>query len=53
MRSAAANGVLEHGLLPDPEGQEISDLKERMAHLERQMKALQDEMSGKPTSGAA
>jgi serine O-acetyltransferase len=53
MRSAATNGVLEHGLLPDPEGQEISDLKERVAELERQLQALHDEMSRKPTSGAA
>jgi serine O-acetyltransferase len=50
MRSAPTNGVLEHGLLPDPEGQEISDLKERVADLERQIKALQRETSGKPGS---
>jgi serine O-acetyltransferase len=47
MRSSSTNGVLEHGLLPDPEGQEISDLQERVADLERRMKTLQDEMSGK------
>lgn len=53
MRSAPANGVLEHGLLPDPEGQDISDLQKRVADLERQLRALHDQMSGKPTSGAA
>ncbi len=34
-------GVLEHGQLPDPEGQEINDLKERVAELEELVKALQ------------
>ncbi len=37
---SAADGVLEHGQLPDPEGQEINDLKERVAALEAQMKAI-------------
>jgi hypothetical protein len=27
-------------MLPDPEGQEISDLRERVADLERQVQAL-------------
>jgi hypothetical protein len=40
MRSAAIEGVLEHGQLPDPEGQEINDLKERVAQLEAEMKAI-------------
>src|SRR5580658_8730456 len=35
-------GTLDHGALPDPEGQEINDLKERVADLERQLKALLD-----------
>jgi serine O-acetyltransferase len=39
MRSAA-DGVLEHGQLPDPEGQEINELKERVAELEAQVKTL-------------
>lgn len=39
-RSAAMEGVLEHGQLPDPEGQEINDLKERVAHLEAELKAI-------------
>jgi serine O-acetyltransferase len=34
-------GVLEHGQLPDPEGQEIEDLKERVAELEEIVKAMQ------------
>ncbi|MDQ6707785.1 MAG: serine O-acetyltransferase [Acidobacteriota bacterium] len=29
-----ANGVLEHGQLPDPEGQDIEDLQKRVAELE-------------------
>jgi serine O-acetyltransferase len=39
MRSAT-DGVLEHGQLPDPEGQEINELKERVAELEAQVKTL-------------
>ncbi len=35
-------GVLEHGLLPDPEGQDIADLKARVAELEHQIKAVLD-----------
>jgi serine O-acetyltransferase len=42
VRMRVANGVLEHGQLPDPEGQEINDLKERVAELENQMKELRD-----------
>ena len=35
-------GVLEHGQLPDPEGQEINDLKERVwLNWKRLVKALQ------------
>ncbi len=30
-------GVLDHGLLPDPEGQEIEDLKRRVADLEARL----------------
>jgi serine O-acetyltransferase len=40
MRSAP-DGVLEHGQLPDPEGQEIDDLKQRVADLEEMFKSLQ------------
>ena len=36
---------LEHGMLPDPEGQEISDLRERLADLEQQVQALLKEES--------
>src|ERR1700683_4172452 len=39
MRTANA-GMLEHGQLPDPEGQEISELKDRVAELEDQVKQL-------------
>ena len=41
------NGVLDHGHLPDPEGQEISELKERVAALEGEMKTLLDAISPK------
>ena len=44
---AASDGVLEHGLLPDPEGQEIDELKQRVADLESRMKAILDEMPAK------
>jgi serine O-acetyltransferase len=40
VRQRGAEGELEHGMLPDPEGQEISDLRERVADLERQVQAL-------------
>lgn len=33
--------VLDHGLLPDPEGQEIEDLKQRVAALEARLSAMQ------------
>lgn len=38
-----AGGVLDHGQLPDPEGQEIDELKERVAALEEIVRALQKE----------
>ena len=40
VRIRAAQGVLEHGMLPDPEGQEINELKQRLEDLEAQVKAL-------------
>ena len=45
VRQRGTEGVLEHGLLPDPEAQEIADLRDRIAGLERQVQALigQDE----------
>ena len=33
-------GVLDHGMLPDPEGQEIEELKQRVGELEEKLKAL-------------
>jgi serine O-acetyltransferase len=41
------DGVLDHGQLPDPEGQEINELKERVAALESEMKTLLDAVSTK------
>ena len=40
VRFRAPEGVLDHGMLPDPEGQEIEDLKQRVHDLEKQVKAL-------------
>ncbi|MEP6717386.1 MAG: serine O-acetyltransferase [Terriglobia bacterium] len=40
VRFRAPEGVLDHGMLPDPEGQEIEDLKQRMAELEEHVRAL-------------
>lgn len=50
MRSAT-DGVLDHGQLPDPEGQEINELKERVAALEGEVKTLLDAISTKSTVG--
>ena len=49
---AAPGGVLEHGQLPDPEGQEIDDLKQRVAALEEIVKSLQNN-TGNTIAGAA
>lgn len=35
-------GVLDHGMMPDPEGQEIDELKQRVGDLEEKLKALMD-----------
>ncbi len=40
VRFRAPEGVLDHGMLPDPEGQEIEDLKSRVHDLEEQIKAI-------------
>ncbi len=37
------NEVLEHGKLPDPQGQALEDLKERIEHLEAELQALKEE----------
>lgn len=39
---ADASGPLDHGKLPDPEGQAIADLTRRIADLEEQLKALSE-----------
>ena len=43
------DGVLDHGQLPDPEGQEINELKERVAALESELKTVLDAISTKAT----
>jgi serine O-acetyltransferase len=40
VRSRSTNGVLDHGKLPDPEGQQIEQLAERVAELEKLVKQL-------------
>jgi serine O-acetyltransferase len=39
-----AQGLLEHGNLPDPEGQEIDELKQRVNDLEAQIRLLADRL---------
>jgi serine O-acetyltransferase len=41
VRGESSEDVLEHGRLPDPEGQAIDDLAERIGRLEAQIQALQ------------
>ena len=40
VRSRGSNGVLEHGKLPDPEGQAIDELARRVSELEGMLKQL-------------
>src|SRR5438874_10649510 len=42
VKRSGENEILEHGNLPDPEGQDIEDLKQRVAALETQLRALLD-----------
>jgi serine O-acetyltransferase len=52
VRTRGDNGVLEHGTLPDPEGQAIEDLAQRVSDLEtmvRQLAGMREEVrSGRP-----
>jgi serine O-acetyltransferase len=43
VRTRGENGVLEHGKLPDPEGQAIEDLVRRVAELEESLRRLAEE----------
>jgi len=40
VRTRTENGVLEHGILPDPEGQAIEDLAKRVEELENALRRL-------------
>jgi serine O-acetyltransferase len=40
VRMRSVDGVLEHGRLPDPEGQELEDLKHRVAELEAMLRQV-------------
>jgi serine O-acetyltransferase len=42
VRARGETGVLEHGKLPDPEGQAIEELSRRVEQLEAQLRALQE-----------
>jgi serine O-acetyltransferase len=44
VRTRDSNGVLEHGKLPDPEGQAIDDLKQRVADLETQLRFVAERL---------
>jgi serine O-acetyltransferase len=44
-----AAGLLEHGNLPDPEGQAIDELKQRVAELEAQLRLLAERLEIEPT----
>jgi serine O-acetyltransferase len=43
VRTRGSNGVLEHGKLPDPEGQAIADLAKRVEQLEELVRQLTSE----------
>jgi len=43
VRGAGVDNPLEHGLLPDPEGQEIEELSRRVAELEKMVRSLTHE----------
>jgi len=47
---SGSGGVLEHGQLPDPEGQDINDLQRRVTELEEQVKSLVAVVSPKAAS---
>lgn len=47
-RGEAVDDVLEHGKLPDPEGQAIEDMARRIEQLEAQVKALAEEKFSAP-----
>jgi len=40
VRTRGENGVLEHGKLPDPEGQALDDLAQRVSELEAAVRQL-------------
>ena len=44
VRTRDSNGVLEHGKLPDPEGQAIDELKQRVSDLETQLRFLAERL---------
>jgi serine O-acetyltransferase len=43
VRTRGDNGVLEHGSLPDPEGQAIEELAQRVSELETLVRQLAGE----------
>jgi serine O-acetyltransferase len=51
VRTRGENGVLEHGKLPDPEGQDIDDLKRRVDELEGMVRQLLSEHEMEPHRG--
>jgi serine O-acetyltransferase len=43
VRANRRSGILEHGKLPDPEGQALDDLRRRVAELETSLRELSAE----------
>lgn len=51
-RGANGNDVLEHGKLPDPEGQAIEEMERRLARLEARMRVM-EESAAQPARASA
>lgn len=53
VRTRTESGVLDHGLLPDPEGQAIEDLERRVAELEETLRRILDERAAERNGQAS
>ena len=49
VRTRTDTGVLEHGKLPDPEMQEIGELRKRVEDMETQLRAVLHELDQSKT----
>lgn len=50
VKKSDQNGVLDHGLLPDPSGQEMEELRQRVAELEAVVRSLIPEVHSRGAS---